>query len=144
MFFPFGPVSLALSERGNVLAVVPKAPGRSSTFMWTGKEWGAYASNADRDFLPGGSSVAMDAQGTWLVIGDAASDTATVYELSDELFYYDPKFWTTWKPMATLSGPIGSGFGTGVDMNKDAVFLSVGAPSAGQDAGQVTLYESNE
>ena len=143
MFFPFGPVSLALSDSGDVLAVVPMAPGRSSTFLWSGKRWEAMGSNADRDFLPGGSSVAMDAQGVWLMIGDAASDTATVYELSDEITYYDPKFWTSWKPMATLSGPIGSGFGTDVSMNADAVFLSVGAPSAG-NAGQVTLYESNE
>ena len=141
MEFPYGPVSMALSNYGHRLAVVAEHPGMGSVFEWDGKKWASLGSNALDGFLPGGSDVALARAGTRIIIGDAAVNTVSVYDLgADYAYYYNAEEWTAWVPTESLAGVEGSSFGASVAMDVTGSLLSVGAPSSGKNIGQVTLY----
>ena len=141
MEFPYGPVSMALSNYGHRLAVVAEHPGMGSVFEWDGNKWASLGSNALDGFLPGGSDVALARAGTRIIIGDAAVNTVSIYDLgADYAYYYNAEEWTAWVPTESLAGVEGSSFGASVAMDITGSLLSVGAPSSGKNIGQVTLY----
>jgi hypothetical protein len=141
MEFLYGPVSIALSETGDRLAVVAEHPGKGSVFEWDKYQWNAVGGNAEHGFLPGGSSVALSGDGNRVFIGDASLNEVTVYDYRyDYEHYYNSEEWSAWLPTVSLWGDDNSGFGTSVTMDDTGNFLGVGAPTGQDNTGQVTFY----
>ncbi len=139
MHFLYGPVSMALSEYGYRFAVVAEHPGKGSVLEWNGKKWSFLGGNS-HGFLPGGSSVAMALEGTRILIGDAGSNTVTIFDYDEEFtYYYSAEEWSSWEASVSLAGQ--GEYGSAVAMNAMGNVFGVGAPSSGQfNSGQVTMY----
>ena len=139
--FPFGPVSTALSEDGQRLAIIAEHPGKGSVFEWSGKAWESIGGNTEHGFLPGGSSVAIVADGNRILIGDKSTNKVEIFDYDDEAqFFYTSEHWSSWMPSASLYGADDSGFGTSVTMDRTGTMLGVGAPNNSDGTGEVTIY----
>jgi hypothetical protein len=101
-----------------------------------------------------GSSVALDASGTWLAVGAPADGSS----IATGLVHVYRRTGTDWAHVTTLSAPRegdGDRFGTAVSFSEDASVLAVGAPGedstpagigsdvneAGADSGAVYVFD---
>jgi len=138
-------VSVDISADGNY--IIAGAPGKNQAsddegaayiYRWTGSSWSQYTKivGQDEDNAYFGSSVAINSDGTRVVVGALAKNEATVASGDDQgaVYIFDRTGTNTWgtytnKITTGEDGGVNDFFGSCVDISADGRYIIVGSPN---------------